>query len=86
MALEGTGEARIAVRDRGVGIPPAELGRIFGRFERATSERHFGGLGLGLWIVRQVVDAMGGRIVVESEPDRGTTFTVHLPRGMGGRP
>ena len=57
-----------------------DLGRIFGRFERAVSERNYGGLGLGLWIVRQVVDAMGGTISVESQPGRGSTFTVRLPR------
>jgi signal transduction histidine kinase len=73
-------EAWIAVRDRGIGIPSDELGRIFGRFERAVSERNYGGLGLGLWIVRQVVEAMGGQIAVESQPDRGSTFTVRLPR------
>jgi len=78
------GEARIAVRDRGIGMSEAELGRIFGRFERAVSERNYGGLGLGLWIVRQVVDAMGGSISVESQPDRGSTFTVRLPRQASG--
>ena len=79
-------EAWIAVRDRGIGMSEGELGRIFGRFERAVSERNYGGLGLGLWIVRQVVDAMGGSISVESQPDRGSTFTVRLPwhaRGAG---
>ena len=69
-----------AVRDRGIGMSPDELGRIFGRFERGVSERNYGGLGLGLWIVRQVVDAMGGSITVDSAPERGSTFTVRLPR------
>ena len=73
-------EVWIAVRDRGIGMSAEDLGRIFGRFERAASERNYGGLGLGLWIVRQVVDAMGGTISVESQPDRGSTFTVRLPR------
>ena len=77
-------EAWIAVRDRGIGMSEGELGRIFGRFERAVSERNYGGLGLGLWIVRQVVDAMGGSISVESQPDRGSTFTVRLPRRARG--
>jgi signal transduction histidine kinase len=70
----------IAVRDRGIGMSEDEIGRIFGRFERAVSERNYGGLGLGLWIVRQVVDAMGGSISVESQPGRGSTFKVRLPR------
>ena len=70
----------VAVRDHGIGMSPDELGRIFGRFERGVSERNYGGLGLGLWIVRQVVDAMGGSIAVESALERGSTFTVRLPR------
>ena len=77
---EDDAEVWIAVRDRGIGMSRDDLERIFGRFERAVSERNYGGLGLGLWIVRQVVDAMGGSISVESEPDRGSTFTVRLPR------
>jgi signal transduction histidine kinase len=74
------GEIWIAVRDRGIGMSADELGRIFGRFERAVSERNYGGLGLGLWIVRQVVEAMGGHVSVDSQPERGSTFTVKLPR------
>ncbi len=70
----------IAVRDRGIGMSTDELGRIFGRFERGVSERNYGGLGLGLWIVQQVVDAMRGTIAVDSAPERGSTFTVRLPR------
>jgi signal transduction histidine kinase len=78
-------EVWIAVRDRGIGMSPDEAGRIFGRFERAVSARNYGGLGLGLWIVHQVVDAMGGRISVDSAPGRGSTFTVRLPRRTGVR-
>ena len=73
-------DAVLAVRDRGIGMSPDELGRIFGRFERGAAERNYGGLGLGLWIVRQVVDAMGGSITVDSALERGSTFTVRLPR------
>ena len=54
--------------------------RIFDRFERAASGAHYGGFGLGLWIVKQIVDALGGVIKVDSRPDRGSTFTVDLPR------
>jgi signal transduction histidine kinase len=71
--------ARLMVRDHGIGIAPEAHGRIFGRFERAVSDRHYGGFGLGLWIVRQIVDASGGRIWFETLPDRGTTFIVELP-------
>ena len=74
------GSARIAVRDRGVGISEADRARIFGRFERAVSTRQYGGLGLGLFITQQIVEAHGGTIAVESAPGEGATFTVTLPR------
>jgi len=73
------GRAVLLVRDRGIGIAPEDQQRIFQRFERAVSSRHFGGLGLGLWIVRQIVDAHGGAIAVESRPGKGAEFSVHLP-------
>jgi signal transduction histidine kinase len=73
------GRAVLVVRDRGIGIAPEDQQRIFQRFERAVSSRHFGGLGLGLWIVRQIVDAHGGAIAVESRPGKGAEFAVHLP-------
>ena len=72
-------QAVVRVRDRGIGIGAEDQERIFGRFERAVSQRHFGGLGLGLWIVRQIVEAHGGSITVESTPGKETTFTVALP-------
>jgi PAS domain S-box-containing protein len=75
---EGEG-AVLVVRDGGIGIEPEHLARIFGKFERAVSERHYGGLGLGLFITQQVVQAMGGSIHVESQPGQGATFRVHLP-------
>ena len=78
---EAVGEnARLVVRDEGIGIPPEAQERIFGKFERAVSERHSGGLGLGLYITRSIVEAMGGVIQVESCPGEGSTFTVDLPR------
>ncbi len=73
-------QAVITVRDHGSGIKPEDQGRIFERFERAVSTRHFGGLGLGLWLTRQVVDASGGSISVSSEVGHGAQFTVVLPR------
>jgi len=70
----------LEVRDEGIGIEPEHQRRIFGKFERAVSGKHYGGLGLGLFIARQMVEAMEGRIEVESEPGRGSTFRVELPR------
>jgi PAS domain S-box-containing protein len=72
--------ATIVVQDRGIGISPTDLGRIFGRFERAVPSRAYSGLGLGLYIARQIVDAHGGTIRVSSELGHGSRFTVELPR------
>ncbi|HZI16650.1 MAG TPA: HAMP domain-containing sensor histidine kinase, partial [Myxococcus sp.] len=80
---EGDEAVRLWVRDEGIGIDEKDLPRLFGRFERAVSDRHYGGLGLGLFISRQIVDAMGGSIEVESRPGVGSTFTVRLPRAPG---
>ena len=71
--------ARMTVRDEGIGISPEDQSRIFERFERAISKQSYGGLGLGLWITRQIVDALGGRIRVESAFGKGSTFEVELP-------
>ncbi len=71
---------RLEVRDGGIGIRAADQKRIFERFERAASSRHFGGLGLGLYLTRQIVHAHGGTIRVDSAPAQGTAFTVELPR------
>jgi len=77
--FEEGGNAHIVVRDHGIGISPADQERVFGRFERAVSTRYYGGFGLGLWITRQVVEAHGGTIRVESELGKGSTFEVVLP-------
>jgi signal transduction histidine kinase len=70
----------LTVRDRGIGISAADQRRIFQRFERAVSRRNYGGFGLGLWIVRQVVESLGGSVRVESMPGEGSTFKVELAR------
>ncbi|WP_223634831.1 GAF domain-containing sensor histidine kinase [Corallococcus sp. EGB] len=72
--------ARLSVRDQGIGIPAERHARIFRAFERAVSSRHYGGLGLGLHIVNQLVERLGGSVRVESEAGQGATFTVELPR------
>jgi signal transduction histidine kinase len=69
----------LSVTDHGIGINPEDRARIFERFERAVSIRKYGGLGLGLWIARQVVEAHGGAIAVGDTPGGGSTFTVELP-------
>ncbi|WP_437313792.1 AAA family ATPase [Sorangium sp. So ce385] len=71
--------ALLVVRDHGMGIAEADQARIFERFERAVSVRNFGGLGLGLYIVRWIVTAHGGTIRVESELGAGASFIVELP-------
>src|SRR6266516_6661747 len=74
--------ARVVVTDNGIGIAPEEQARIFDKFERAVSERHYGGFGLGLWVVRQIVEAHGGSIHVASAAGRGSTFVVELPLSL----
>lgn len=71
--------AVLTVRDHGIGIAPEDRARIFDRFERLVSVRQYAGFGLGLWIVRQIVEGHGGTIAVESELGNGATFTVVLP-------
>lgn len=75
--------ARLVVKDGGPGIADELQARIFEKFERAVSERHYGGLGLGLWISRQIVQALGGGIRVESQPGAGAAFIVELPLVTG---
>jgi PAS domain S-box-containing protein len=70
---------RIVVEDGGIGIPPADRERIFGLFERAAPLENYGGLGLGLFLARRIVEAHGGRIRCESPPPGGTRFEVELP-------
>ncbi|HEX8697439.1 MAG TPA: HAMP domain-containing sensor histidine kinase [Myxococcaceae bacterium] len=80
--LEALGERlRLTVRDEGIGIAPEALERIFHRFERAVSERHYGGLGLGLYISQRIIEASGGTVAVDSVVGQGATFTVELPLG-----
>jgi len=72
--------ATLRVRDTGPGIPAAEMPRIFDRLFRGDTSRAERGLGLGLSLVKAVVEAHGGTVNVESEPGRGAVFTVRLPR------
>ena len=78
--VEGA-RAWISVQDHGIGIAEEDQGRIFERFERAVESRNYGGFGLGLWISRHIVQALGGEIQLESRPGEGAIFTVILPLG-----
>jgi two-component system, OmpR family, sensor histidine kinase VicK len=86
---DGVDGAVIEVQDDGIGIPPEDVTRVFERFYRVDKgrSRDFGGTGLGLSIARQIIDAHGGRIVLESQPDLGTTVRIILPNneGKGGQ-
>ena len=77
--------AFVQVKDHGEGIPPEQQARMFQRFERAVTDRRLGGLRLGLWICRKIVEGHGGRITVDSAPGKGSTFTVYLPTGQAPR-
>lgn len=74
-------EAAFTVHDHGIGIPKAFMPHLFGKFERAPNADNpaFPGTGLGLYLVRQIVDAHGGSIDLESEPGQGTTVTARFP-------
>jgi signal transduction histidine kinase len=70
----------IAVRDQGIGIAPEDRERIFERYYRSANGRNIGGVGLGLFITRALIENLGGRIEVDSELGRGSEFRVILPR------
>lgn len=86
ISAESRGErVSIEVRDHGSGIPAADRERVFGCFERALgrNERR-AGFGVGLWVVRQLTEAMGGAVVVGDTPGGGASFTVNLPQHSKG--
>jgi signal transduction histidine kinase len=76
---EEGGQVHVSVTDQGVGLKEEDRSRIFERFERAISASEASGMGLGLYIAREIVQAHGGRISVESRLGQGSTFTVSLP-------
>jgi signal transduction histidine kinase len=77
--LQANGRAQLRVRDSGIGIPTDEVPRIWERLFRGDASRTERGLGLGLSLVKAIVEAHGGAVEVTSEPGRGSTFTVSLP-------
>jgi signal transduction histidine kinase len=86
VTLRASEEAvEIEVADHGIGIAADDQSRVFEQFERVEHDQERG-LGLGLWISRQIVMAMGGELNVRSEPGEGATFVVQLPRRVGVTP
>ncbi|HEU5017514.1 MAG TPA: HAMP domain-containing sensor histidine kinase [Pseudolabrys sp.] len=82
VALNNQGAAaHLSVTDRGIGMSDEDRARIFQRFERLFAGPQRAGFGIGLWVVRQLVEALGGEIAVVSAPGEGSTFTVSLPLG-----
>jgi signal transduction histidine kinase len=73
------GKAIVRVSDQGIGLSPEQIGRLFQAFTRLYRGTEIKGSGLGLYISKAIVEAHGGQIRVDSEPDRGSTFTVTLP-------
>ena len=70
----------ISISDQGIGIPEEEQPLIFGRFYRGSGVREQSGVGIGLYLTRQIIEGQGGYVTVRSEMGRGTTFQVYLPR------
>jgi two-component system sensor histidine kinase VicK len=88
VSLKPTGEmVRVGIKDQGPGIPEEDQARIFERFYRVDKARarELGGTGLGLAIAKQIVEAHGGRIGLESAPNEGTEIYFFLPRRMPGK-
>jgi signal transduction histidine kinase len=71
--------AKLSVTDRGIGIAKTDFLRIFGQFERAVSSNNISGLGLGLYISKKIIEAHAGKISIQSEVGKGSTFTMELP-------
>ncbi len=72
--------ATVEIEDHGIGISPDDQQRLFERFARIVSPEHYGGFGLGLWIVKLLVEAMGGKVAVRSAVGAGSVFSAELPR------
>jgi signal transduction histidine kinase len=83
-ADEDAGNARIAIADHGIGIPASDLERLFERYHRGSNVSGIVGTGVGLYLVKMVVELHGGTIEVESEEGKGSRFTVRLPLRVAG--
>src|SRR5581483_2417184 len=80
----GPDRVRLSIADQGIGISESDAARLFARFQRAASIRHYGGMGLGLYISRHIVEGHGGTITLASTPGVGSTFVIELPRFPAG--
>ncbi len=80
----GLDRVSIEVEDHGIGISPDRLHTVFDRFTRAVTPGAYAGLGIGLWVVRRIVEGMQGEVEVTSQPGQGTKFQVTLPRSVRG--
>jgi signal transduction histidine kinase len=80
LGAEGQVDVVLTVADQGPGIAAADQARVFERFFRAETDTQAGGLGLGLAVVRELVETMGGTVSLKSSPSPGATFTIRLPR------
>lgn len=79
--MDGEEWARIEVRDHGIGIPDEKKEHVFERFYQAHAEQYYGGMGIGLFVSRQIIDMHGGEISIEQPEGEGTRFVVRLPLG-----
>jgi signal transduction histidine kinase len=81
--VEAGSRVAVRVRDQGFGIPPSERDQILRKFTRGSGARAHGikGTGIGLAMVKHIVDAHGGKVLIDSEPGKGSTFTIELPAG-----
>ena len=70
----------IAITDQGIGIPQEEQPLVFRRFYRGSEVREKSGVGIGLYLTRQIIEGQGGYVMVRSEKGKGSTFEVFLPR------
>ena len=78
-AGSSAGEIVVAIADHGIGIPPGDFDRLFDRYHRGSNVSGIVGTGVGLYLVKMVVDLHGGRADVDSKEGEGSCFTIHLP-------